>query len=211
MVLDELDYEPRVDAADIGVAIDDGVVTLTGRVGTYAEKVAAVEAVRRVTGIKGVADEIEIRPVGGAAGTDDEIAKRAVNILTWDTAVPDNAVQVTVRGGRVTLTGQVEWQFQRQAAEEAIRKLSGVIGIINQIKIKLVVPVNATAVKSKIEAALRRRAETEAKAIDVTVQDGGRVILKGKVDNWDERRAVENAAWSASGVQSVEDNLRIGE
>jgi osmotically-inducible protein OsmY len=209
MVLDELEYEPIIDAADIGVAIDDGVVTLTGHVNNYSEKVAAIEAARRVSGVKAVADEIEVRPLGTGENTDDQVAKKAVNLLKWDTAIPNNAIQVTVRSGRVTLTGQVQWQYQRQAAEAAVRKLAGVVGINNHITVKPPVSVEPSIVKANIESALRRRAEIEAKSIRVTVEDGGRVVLEGKVDNWEELMAVENAAWSAPGVQSIKDNLRI--
>jgi osmotically-inducible protein OsmY len=206
-VLAELEYEPSIDAAHVGVAVEDGVVTLTGHVTTYAQKVAALEATRRVKGVLAVADEIEIRYPGGKHEADDEIAARALGILKWDSTIPANAVQVTVRNGWVTLNGQVYWQYQRQAAEADVRKLSGVVGIKNNITIKPMAQV--ADIKAKIEAALRRRAEVEAKSISVAVRDGGSVTLDGQVDNWAERQAVENAAWSATGVKSVEDRLRI--
>jgi osmotically-inducible protein OsmY len=206
-VLDELEYEPSIDAAHIGVSAEDGVVTLNGYVETFAQKVAAVDAARRVKGVRGVADEIEIRYPGGKRTADDEIAKRAIDVLKWDTSVPAEAVQVTVRNGWVTLTGQVSWQYQRLAAEGDVRKLPGVVGIANNISIRPVAQV--LDVRAKIEAALRRRAELEAIGIRVSVADGGKVTLEGDVANWKEREVVETAAWSAPGVTSLDDRLRI--
>lgn len=139
---------------------------------------------------------------------DDQIAKRAVDIISWDVHIPFGAVDVLVQdNGWVTLCGTVDWYYQRRAAEDDVRKLSGVRGVTNKIAIKP--GVDTSNVKSKIESALKRHAEVEAKAIRVTVQDGNRVVLEGKVDNWDERHTVENAAWSAAGVSSVDDRLTI--
>jgi osmotically-inducible protein OsmY len=206
-VTDELEFEPSIDAAHIGVTAESGVVTLTGYVATFAEKMAAEAAARRVKGVRAVADEVVVRPRGHKQTADDEIARRALDILRWDAVVPADAIEVTVADGWITLGGQVEWQFQRKAAEEAVRKLSGVIGVVNRLTIApLVKPGD---VKAKIEAALQRRAEIEARNISVTVREGGFVILEGTVDNWDERQAVASAAWSAPGVRSVEDQLRI--
>ncbi|MCW5714665.1 MAG: BON domain-containing protein [Bauldia sp.] len=206
-VTDELEFEPSIDAAHIGVAVESGVVTLTGYVATLAAKMAAEAAARRVKGVRAVADEIVVRPPGHKENADDEIARRALDILRWDAVVPAGAIEVTVADGWITLGGQVEWQFQRRAAEEAVRKLSGVIGVVNGLTIApLLKPAD---VKGKIEAALRRRAEIEARNITVTVRDGGFVVLDGTVDNWDERQAVAAAAWSAPGVRSVEDHLKV--
>lgn len=206
-VLDELEYEPSIDAADIGVAAENGVITLSGHVGSYAEKQSALTAVRRVVGVRAIADEIEVRYPSDKKTSDDQIAKRALDILGWDTLVPQDAVQLLVRDGLVTLTGRVNWYYQKKSAEDDVRKLSGVRGVINNIEIKPT--VQAQNVKAKIEDALKRHAEVEAKAIRVTVRDGNKVVLEGKVDNWDERYAVETAAWSAPGVKSVEDHLTI--
>jgi osmotically-inducible protein OsmY len=206
-VLNELDFDPSIDAANIGVAVDDGVVTLTGHVSSYAEKSAVDQAVRRVKGVRGVAEEIEVRYPDDKKMSDDEIAKRALSIIKWDAQVPQDAVQVTVRKGWVTLTGQVSWQYQKKAAEDAVKKLSGVIGVINNISLKLI--ATASDVKRKIEDALARHAQIEAEAIRVDVLDGNKVKLEGKVDCWEEREAVENAAWSVAGVQSVDDRLTI--
>jgi osmotically-inducible protein OsmY len=206
-ILDELAYEPIVDAAHIGVAVDQNVVTLTGHVSSYAQRLAAISAVRRVKGVHGIADEIDVRNSPDEKTSDDEIAKRAINILAWDSIVPSDAVQVTVHDGLVTLTGKVNWQYQKSGAERDIRKLSGVRVVINNIEIEP--HARAENVRSKIEAALRRHAEVEAKDIRVTVRDDSEVLLEGKVQSWDEKVAVENAAWSAPGVKNVRDRLVI--
>ena len=206
-ILEELEYEPSVNAAHIGVVADNGVVTLSGHVGTYAEKTAAIAAVRRLKGVKAIADEIEVRYASDKKTADDEIAKRAIDILGWDTMVPSGSIQVRIRDGLVTLSGSVDWYYQKKVAEEDVRKLSGVRGVVNDIEIKP--RVHASDVKRKIEDALRRRTEIEAKGVRVTVRDNSKVLLEGKVDNWDERYAVEDAAWSAPGVTSVEDRLTL--
>lgn len=206
-VLDELEFQPNIQAAHVGVAVDKAVVTLSGHVGSYAEKLAAVTAAKRVKGVRAVADEIEVRYPDEKKTADDEIAKRIVDILAWDVEVPAGAVQAVVRDGWITLTGTVEWQFQRKAAEDDVRKLSGVRGVSNKIEIKP--RVQSADVKRKIEEALKRHAEVEAKGLRVTVEGDGRVVLEGKVDNWEERMAVENAAWSAPGVRSVVDHLSL--
>jgi osmotically-inducible protein OsmY len=204
-VVDELEFEPSVDAAHIGVAVDKGVVTLTGHVASYAEKQAAIAAVRRVKGVRAIAEEIEVRYPLDKKTSDDEIAQRAIDILGWDTMVPSDAIQVMVHNGWVTLTGSVDWYYQKKHAEEDVRKLSGVRGVTNTIEIKP--SAQAEDVKRKIEEALKRHAEIEASAIQVTVRERNKVILEGKVGSWDERHAVENAAWSAPGVKSVEDRM----
>jgi osmotically-inducible protein OsmY len=206
-ILDELDFEPSIDATKIGVAASEGVVTLTGHVSSYAEKMTAEEAVRRIKGVRAIANEIEVRYPGKKKTADDEIAKRSLNILKWNELIPDEAIQVSVEKGWVTLRGEVAWQYQKKAAEDAVRKLTGVSGISNIISIKPF--VLAADVKQQIESALARHAEVEAKAIQVTIVERNRVLLEGKVDNWDERQAVANAAWSVPGVQSVDDRLII--
>lgn len=207
-ILDELAYEPVVDPAHIGVAVDQNVVTLTGHVGSYAQKLAALSAVRRVKGVHGIADEIEVRPASEAKTSDDEIASRAINVLSWDSVVPDDGIQVTVRDGLVTLTGKVHWYYQKSSAERDVRNLSGVRSVVNNIEVEP--HAKADNVKKKIEAALKRHAEIEAKDVRVTVRDDDEVLLEGKVRNWDEKFAVENAAWSAPGVKNVRDRLTIG-
>ena len=206
-VLDELEFEPSIDAAHIGVTVDGGVVTLTGHLSSYAEKIAAEEAVRRVKGVRAIAEEIEVRYPGHRQTSDDEIAKRALNILQWDTFLPHENIRLTVHKGLVTLTGEVQWYFQKSGAENAIRKLSGVTGVVNDITVKSAAKV--ADVKSKIEDALKRHAEVEAKGVRVTVLND-KVTLDGEVATWGERWAVKSAAWSVPGVRFVEDNLTIG-
>jgi osmotically-inducible protein OsmY len=207
-ILDELDFEPSIDAADIGVAVENGIVTLTGHVPTFAQKVTVEDVARRVKGVKGIAQEIEVRPFGTNRTADDEIAKRAVNSINWNTSIPDDAVQVKVQKGWVTLTGKVEWQYQKSAATDTVRDLAGVIGVSNHIEIKQ--RASAFDVKKRIEDALKRNAEIEAQAIKVNILDGGKVTLEGRVHAWSERSAAERAAWSAPGVNTVEDRLTIG-
>jgi osmotically-inducible protein OsmY len=206
MAIDELEFEPSVDAAHIGVAVEQRVVTLTGHVGSYAEKIAAELAVRRVKGISGIAEEIEVRYPGSNPIADDEIAKRCLNVLAWDVFLPKDAAQVKVEGGWVELTGKVNWQFQREAAENSVRKLGGVIGVSNRIEVKA--EVQDADIKTRIENALKRSALVEANEIRVVVIDD-EVTLEGKVHAWNERSAAEKAAWSAPGVNFVVNNLRI--
>jgi osmotically-inducible protein OsmY len=206
-VLDELEFEPSIDAAHIGVTAEKGVVALTGHVANFSQKLAAVMAVRRVKGVRGIADEIEVRYRSSARTSDDEVAQRALMMLDWDIAVPPKAVNVLVRDGWVTLSGSVNWEFERKSAEDDVRKLDGVRGVINQIEVRP--KVQPEDVKAKIEAALKRHAEIEANAIRVSVTDKSNVRLDGKVDTFEQRIAVRNAAWSAPGVSSVEDHLAI--
>lgn len=206
-VIDELEFDPSFSGEHIGVAVDKNVVTLTGHVNSYAEKLAAIAAARRVKGVHAIAENIEVRYAFQNKTADDQIAKRASDILNWDVLVPSNRVDILVEEGWVTLSGNVDWYFQKTAAEDDVRKLSGVRGVTNKIAIKS--SADLANVKSKIESALKRRAEVEANAIRVTIHNGNKVILEGKVDNWEERRAAENAAWSAPGVASVEDRLTI--
>ncbi|MCZ3380572.1 BON domain-containing protein [Rhizobium sp. AG207R] len=205
-ILDELEFEPKVDAAEIGVTARDGVITLTGHVGTYAEKDAAEKAARRVKGVRAIAQEIDVRILGPRRTDDDDIARRAVKILDWNISIPKQMVQIRVCKGVVTLTGNVEWQYQKNAAAAAVRDLAGVVGVSNLIE---VVPgISADDVKKRIENALERDAELEAQAIQVDVS-GGKVTLKGKVRTWSERRAAERAAWSAPGVYALDDQLTV--
>lgn len=206
-VIDELEYEPSIDAADIGVAAENGVVTLSGHVADYAQKMAAERAVWRVKGVKAIAQEIEVRLPGDKKHGDDEIAQRILNILAWNTMIPRDRIRAKVIEGRVTLSGQVNWNYQRMAAEAEVRKLTGVKGVINEITLSPVVQVGD--VKQRIQDALERHAEVEAARISVEVKEPGTVRLEGHVDSWDERRAVERAVWSAPGVRIVEDRLTI--
>lgn len=205
-ILDELEWEPSVEAAHIGVAVDDGVVTLSGHVSSYAEKIAAEVAVRRIKGVRGIAEEIEVRFPGDKKTADDQIAKRALNVMEWASTVPKDAVQVKVQRGVVTLNGQVDWYYQKEEASTAVRKFSGVRAVINDISIKQ--KPQAGDIKLKIEQALKRNADLEANSIKVVVT-GGRVTLDGKVKAWYERDLAERTAWSAPGVTAVEDRIQI--
>ena len=206
-VMDELQFEPSIDAANIGVAVKNGVVTLSGHVGSYAEKSAAESAARRVRGVRAIAEEIEVRYAGRKMHADDEIASRALDIIEWDTALPDGVIDVQVRRGWVTLSGEVPWHFQRLAAENAVRKLGGVTGVSNLLTIR---PSALIAdIKGRIEGALRRNAEVEADRIRVDIT-GGRVALEGAVHAWSERNAAERAVWSVPGVTAVENHLTVG-
>ena len=202
-IIDELEFDPSFSGEHVGVAVDKGVVTLGGHVNSYAEKLAVIAAARRVKGVHAIAENIEVHRPYQKATSDDQIAKRAHDILNWDVLVPPNAVDVLVHDGWLTLSGNVNWYFEKASAEEDVRKLSGVRGITNMIAIKP--QIGSVDVKSKIDAALKRHAEVEADAISVSVQNGNKVVLEGAVDNWGERRAVEDAAWSVPGVASVED------
>ena len=199
-VLDELDFEPSVSAVHIGVGVHAGVVTLTGFVSSYGEKLAAERATRRVKGVKAIAEEIEVRLPSDAKLADDEIAARAVDILKWRIGFPAARISVKVEKGIVTLTGDVDWRFQKSEAEAAVHQLSGVAGVANLIRVNSPAPV--IEVKEKIQKALHRNAELDASRI--TVQAEG-----GKVHAWYERDIAERAAWSAPGVTDVQDHIQI--
>lgn len=205
-VIEELDFDPRIEAAHIGVAVENGIVTLSGHVGSFAERDAAEKAAQKVRGVRGVIEEIKVRFDGETPPRDEDLAQRAVQMLDWSATIPKNTVQVKVLDGWVTLNGRVGWQYQREEAYRAIRRLAGVAGITNSIEVmpKASVP----DVRAKIMAALKRNAELEADAIKVTVKDA-KVILEGKVNAWYERQLAENAAWSAPGVRAVEDHLTL--
>ncbi len=206
MVIDELDFDPSIDSSNIGVAVTGGVVTLTGHVGSYAEKMATEKAVKRIKGVQAVAQEIEIRYPEDKKLADDQIAKRALDILAWNVQLPAGTLQVTVSGGWVKLSGEVDWYYQKLLAEASVRKLSGVTGISNMIRI--VGGAQSADVKQRIEYALKRSAELEARSIHVDVANG-KVTLNGTVRAWNERQLAERAAWAIPGVHEVEDNLRV--
>lgn len=207
-VEDELNWEPSVNAAEIGVSVKNGIVTLSGNIPSYWEKFAAERAAARVAGVKAVVNELEVRLPTSSERTDEDLARAAVNALNWSVAVPADGIKVKVSRGWITLGGSVEWQYQKRAAKKAVRDLIGVRGVTNLIEVKPL--VRTTEVKSAIEEAIERSAEVDANHISVEV-DADRVILRGAVRSWVERDEAERAAWRAPGVRSVDNRITIGE
>ena len=205
-VQDELKWWPSVDAAHIGVAADNGVVTLSGQVAHYAEKTKAEDATKGVYGVKGIANEIIVEPAGSGKRTDQDIAEAALNDLKWNSEVPRDKVIVVVRDGWVTMTGTVDWQFEKNAAARCVHYLVGVKGVTNSIGIKPT--AKWIDVKHKIEDAFRRNADLEARRISVQTHDG-KVTLSGSVSSWSESTGAVSAAWAAPGVTSVVNDLIV--
>jgi osmotically-inducible protein OsmY len=206
-VEDELNFIPSIDPAHIGVAVSEGVVTLTGHVESYAQKLAAERTVQGIKGVRGVAEEIEVRYPNDKKRGDDQIAERALSIINWHAQLPADAIKVKVENGLVTLSGEVDWQYQRMAAEAAIDKLSGIIGVINDIRVK---PKQVTRdVCDEAMRALNRNAEIDADHLMV-VAHNDRVTLLGRVPTSHQREVAKRAIWSVPGVIAVEDRLEIG-
>jgi len=205
-VMAELKWEPRVKPNEIGVAVKDGVVTLTGWVDSYTKRWAAEEAAHRVRGVKAVANDIEVKLPSSDQKTDADIAAAAVRALEWDAFLSIDKLDVTISKGWITLQGEVEWQFQRDEAERVVRRLTGVKGVSNLIVVKP--RVTPSDIKKKIEQALIRTAQSDANNITVDV-DGTKVTLKGTVRSWAERKEAERQAWAAPGVTSVDNRITI--
>jgi osmotically-inducible protein OsmY len=203
-VLAELKWDARIQPNEIGVSVKDGIVTLTGWVDSYLKKWTAEDVAHRVDGVKGVANDIEVKLA--TERTDPDIAAAAVHALEWDAFIPSDKVKVTVSKGWVTLRGEVEWQYQKEDAERVVRRLAGVKGVTNLVTVKP--RVTASELKKKIEDALVRNAEIDANKITVEVQ-GSKAILKGSVRSWAEREEAERVAWSAPGITEVENRITL--
>jgi osmotically-inducible protein OsmY len=204
-ILDEMVWAPNVDSAHIGVITHDGVVTLNGHVTNYSQKLAAERATGRVKGTKAIVNEIEIELSNGIVDTDEDIAKAAVSILSWDGSVPANSIKIAVSHGWVTLSGDVEWFYQKEAASDDIRRLAGVKGVTNQVVIKPTVDTDVIA--EDIEFALNR-SWFDTKRIKVSAK-GSKVILTGKVDTWSDWQEASEVAWAAKGVTSIQNDILI--
>lgn len=207
-VLAELKWDARVQPNEIGVSAKDGVVTLTGWVDTYVKKWAAEEAAYRVRGVKAIANDIEVRLPTSAERTDPDLAAAASRALEWDALVPSQNIHVTVTKGWVTLTGEVEWEYQRRAAERAVRRLSGVRGVSNQISLRPRMRVDLAEARRRIEEALVRTVDAPGERLTVTIE-GDKVILAGVVRSWREREEAARVAWSTPGVMSVENRIVV--
>lgn len=205
-VMEELKWDPFLNAAQIGVAVKNGVVTLSGKVDTYLKKISAEKAAKRVSGVKAVAEDIQVGDSVGYRKTDTEIAEAVLNALKWSTAVRDEKIKIKVEDGIVKLEGEVEWEFQRQNAKEMIENLIGVRSVVNLITLKS--KVSVAEIQKKIMAAFHRNATIDSKQIKTEVI-GNKVILSGKVRSFAEKEDAEFAAWAAPGVMIVENNLKI--
>ena len=205
-VIEELKWDQSLNSTAIGVEVSDGVVTLAGHVASYSEKWNAEVAAQRVSGVKALAVELDVNLPGSSERTDADIARSVENVLQWSTYVPAEHVNVMVESGWITLSGEVEWEYQRRAAVNGVSHLMGVKGVSDQIGLRPA--VSSRSIKSEIEAALGRRNRANAHNVQVEVHDAN-VTLSGTVDNWSERELVRRTAWGTPGVRKVDNNISI--
>jgi osmotically-inducible protein OsmY len=205
-VIDELRWDPSIGSEELGVAAKNGVVTLSGQTTSFAKKYAAVRAAERVAGVRAIAEEVAVVLPSSFKRTDTDLAHSVAAVLKWDVSVPDDSVKARVEDGWVWLEGDIDWQYQSAAAERAVRNLTGVRGVTNLLQVKQ--RASVTDVKQRIEKALERHAELDARQIRVETLDG-RVTLRGEVRSWAERQDAEWAAWGAPGVSAVQDDLVV--
>ena len=205
-VMDELKWEPLLSASEIGVAVKQGVVTLSGTVDTYAKKEEAENAAKRVSGVKAVAEDIEVKPFATSVKNDTELARIITDSLKWHSTVQEEKIKIKIEDAWVTLEGSVDWEYQREAIKTTVKNLSGVKGISNLISVKP--STTAKDVKQKISLAFHRSATVDAGKIDVEIRDN-KAILSGRVRSWAEKNDAENAAWKAPGITSIENKLII--
>jgi osmotically-inducible protein OsmY len=209
LVEDALGWEPGVGAASVGVSANNGIITLSGEVGSYTERSIAERAALKVYGVKAVANELNVRLASDLTRTDTDIAAAAATALQWNTVVPANRVTIVVSDGWVTLKGALSWHYQKEAAARAVRDLTGVRGVTNEIAVQPLRPeVQTGDIQARIEAAFKRSAEIDARRVGVAAHDG-KVTLTGNVRSWAERREAERVAWAAPGVTVVDDRITI--
>jgi osmotically-inducible protein OsmY len=205
-VIEELKWEPFLNASQIGVSVKEGVVTLSGSIDSYSKKIAAEKATKNVSGVKAVALDLEVNLPGSSIRNDTDIAEAVVNALKWHSAVRENKINVKVESGVVTLEGIVDWEFQKNSARMMVENLMGVKGIVNTIQIKQKTSIED--IKQKVSAAFHRSATIDASGIDIEIIDN-KAILKGNVRSWAEKEDAENAVWSANGIERVDNRLEI--
>ena len=205
-VMEELKWDPIMQSAEIGAIVKDGIVTLVGYVDNYSQRLAAENAVKRVKDVRAVAIDIAISLPDDQRRSDTDLAAAALNALKWSSFVPEDKIRLKVDGGWITMEGEVEWQFQKESAYSAVSDLIGVHGVINRINVRP--NITPVIVKDVIKKALERSADIEADSINIST-DGGRIVLKGKVRSWAERKEVERAVWATPGVIDVKDELII--
>jgi osmotically-inducible protein OsmY len=206
-VMAELEWDPEINASNVGIAVKDGVVTVSGHLDTYSEKFSIERALRRVEGVSAIAMEVDVVLSPDHRRSDSEIAAAAAQALKWQARLPEGRLRVSVEHGWVHLSGEVDWEFQRRASEKAVRPLTGVVGVSNEITLaSKALPADLS---QRITQALQRQALREAKRVEVAV-DGAKVTLRGQVHSWQERDAVQGAVWAAPGVRTVVNELHVG-